>query len=373
MIDIRHIDFKQLKESGLKAVVFDKDNTLTLPYKNEVYPPLKSAFEDCISVFGKSVGIVSNSAGTPDDVGGKQALIIERDLGVPVIRRAEKKPAGAEKLGSYFGCRNDQVVVIGDRVLTDIVYGKLGGSKTILVRNILSAKGDNWFASQFLNFVTICDMLGRWTRYGKRRLHELFAAAALCKSRESYADVRDLERDGGIKIASADQTHESFQTVIFAVVVTGVTIHGSFMDRKEVVISTYGVMLGVLSSVTTAGHAIVIKLNLESVKGSTLDLVYYNNLLSAILILPVVVLSGELGVLGNLIYSEITSGTTVGLASDADGSLDGFDPAKKSLQTLLLGGIITGFFGFLINVAGFFQIKVTSPLSHMISSAFRGV
>ena len=32
-----------------------------------------------------------------------------------------------------------------------------------------------------------------------------------------------------------------------------------------------------------------------------------------------------------------------------------------------------GIFGYLINVAGFLQIKVTSPVTHMISSALRGV
>ena len=32
-----------------------------------------------------------------------------------------------------------------------------------------------------------------------------------------------------------------------------------------------------------------------------------------------------------------------------------------------------GFFGFLINLAGFLQIKVTSPVTHMVSSAARGV
>jgi GDP-fucose transporter C1 len=32
-----------------------------------------------------------------------------------------------------------------------------------------------------------------------------------------------------------------------------------------------------------------------------------------------------------------------------------------------------GFVGFLINIAGFLQIKVTSPVTHMVSSAVRGV
>ena len=39
----------------------------------------------------------------------------------------------------------------------------------------------------------------------------------------------------------------------------------------------------------------------------------------------------------------------------------------------MLACFIQGLFGYLINVAGFLQIKMTSPLSHMISAAVRGV
>jgi len=50
-----------------------------------------------------------------------------------------------------------------------------------------------------------------------------------------------------------------------------------------------------------------------------------------------------------------------------------FSDSPGSFRTFLIGIVVTGFFGFLINIAGFLQIKVTSPISHMISSAFRGV
>lgn len=57
--------------------------------------------------------------------------------------------------------------------------------------------------------------------------------------------------------------------------------------------SSIGIALGVASSVTTAVHAIVVKRSLPIVDGSTLDLVYYSNLLSAAVIVPFVLLSGE--------------------------------------------------------------------------------
>jgi GDP-fucose transporter C1 len=60
--------------------------------------------------------------------------------------------------------------------------------------------------------------------------------------------------------------------------------------------SSLGIVLGVASSVTTAVHAIVVKRSLPIVNGQTLDLVYYSNLLSAGVIVPFILVSGELGV-----------------------------------------------------------------------------
>lgn len=61
----------------------------------------------------------------------------------------------------------------------------------------------------------------------------------------------------------------------------------------EIHTTLLGTTLGVASSVTTAVHAIVVKRSLGVVSG-TLDLAYYTNLLSAIVILPFVILSGEI-------------------------------------------------------------------------------
>lgn len=114
--------------------------------------------------------------------------------------------------------------------------------------------------------------------------------------------------------------------------------------------SAVGTMLGVFSSLTTSVHAIVVKKSLNVVQGSTMDLVYYNNLLSAFLLSPLVLLSGE--------------STTV---------LEMIATGGRPLQTFITGATITGVFGFLICIAGFLSIKVTSPVTHMISSAVRGV
>lgn len=61
--DIRHINWAELKSRGFNGVVFDKDNTLTVPYSLSLWPPLRSSVEECKSHFGNNVAVFSNSAG----------------------------------------------------------------------------------------------------------------------------------------------------------------------------------------------------------------------------------------------------------------------------------------------------------------------
>jgi len=125
------------------------------------------------------------------------------------------------------------------------------------------------------------------------------------------------------------------------------------VSSERLTISMVGILFGVLSSVSTALHSVVIKKSLDVVQGNTMELVYYNNLLSIIAFTPLIFLFNE--------QTEIAK------------LLSGSDQYNSLLKTFVSGIFVTGFFGFLINIAGFLQIKVTSPVTHMISSAFRGV
>lgn len=51
--NITQLSFDELKRKGIQAVVFDKDNTLTLPYVNEIYPPFQASVDSCFRVFGQ--------------------------------------------------------------------------------------------------------------------------------------------------------------------------------------------------------------------------------------------------------------------------------------------------------------------------------
>lgn len=39
--DVRSIPFSQLKQEGIRAMAYDKDNCLTAPYVTSIHPPFK--------------------------------------------------------------------------------------------------------------------------------------------------------------------------------------------------------------------------------------------------------------------------------------------------------------------------------------------
>ncbi|KAG1754888.1 uncharacterized protein EDB91DRAFT_1095992 [Suillus paluster] len=114
--------------------------------------------------------------------------------------------------------------------------------------------------------------------------------------------------------------------------------------------SSLSLFYGFLSSLFIAFHAVLIKSSLPYCHNSTIQLAYWTNLGSAIFLFPFVLLHRELSTFEDLIHD-----------SNWDGNM------------FLWGSIVTGVFGFLLCVAGLLSIKVTSPITHMFSSATRSV
>jgi len=151
---IGHVDWPALREAGVRGVVFDKDNTLTAPYVNSLDPVVAPSVASCLSEFGpERVLVMSNSAGGPDDVDYKDAARVEAELGLTVLRRKTKKPKGFEELLAWFNSRSSgspgegsfgphELCMVGDRSLTDVVFGNLHGMLTVRV-GVLTLKGDN--------------------------------------------------------------------------------------------------------------------------------------------------------------------------------------------------------------------------------------
>nr|KAJ3422114.1 hypothetical protein HK105_001123 [Polyrhizophydium stewartii] len=97
--DVAALGFAALKAAGFKAIAFDKDNTLTAPYAMHIHPPFE-------------------------------------------------KPAGGEELVAHFGCRPEEIVFVGDRLFTDVLYARRIGALAVLTRQIVTADNDNWAAKQ---------------------------------------------------------------------------------------------------------------------------------------------------------------------------------------------------------------------------------
>ncbi|KAJ6613641.1 hypothetical protein B0H10DRAFT_2222141 [Mycena sp. CBHHK59/15] len=151
-------------------------------------------------------------------------------------------------------------------------------------------------------------------------------------------------------------TRPSLRILISCSIVTMGFFCGVFLDGTP--LSLVGVGFGVASSSITATHSVVIKQSLNVVNGSTILLSWYTNLLSIFVLAPLVIL-GEGGHVMKLLLGVDELVTAPG--------------AMSPLRTFVLGSMLTGSMGFMMSLASLLSIKVTSPITHMVSSAVRGV
>ena len=78
--------------------------------------------------------------------------------------------------------------------------------------------------------------------------------------------------------------------------------------------SLIGVAFGLVSSMSTALHAVVIKRSLDAVSGSTLQLAWYSNLVSCLAMLPLVFLAGEFPGVMDLFFGAASSDAGKGIS-----------------------------------------------------------
>ncbi|KAK2978485.1 hypothetical protein RJ640_003239 [Escallonia rubra] len=178
--DIRHIDWAVLRREGFQGVVFDKDNTITVPYSLALWSPLDSSMEHCKSVFGNNIAVFSNSAGLLEyDPDGRKARALEYAIGIRVIRHKLKKPAGAaEEIERHFGCESSKLIMVGDRPFTDIVFGNRNGFLTVLTEP-LSLAEEPFIVKQVRKLEVA--LVKRWSKKGfKPTNHRLLPDTMQC-------------------------------------------------------------------------------------------------------------------------------------------------------------------------------------------------
>ena len=142
---------KHLQQQGIKAVLCDLDNTL-IAWNN---PDGTKQLHDWLAQMqhaGVIVMVVSNN--NHDRV--KRALA---KLELPFVSRA-LKPLPVKQLG----LKRQEVVMVGDQLLTDVLAGNIAGVKTILVQPLVQTDAWNTRITRFFERGAF------WLLGGKSRL-----------------------------------------------------------------------------------------------------------------------------------------------------------------------------------------------------------
>jgi phosphatidylglycerophosphatase GEP4 len=141
------VDLDVLKKNNIKFIVFDKDNTLTLPHKTEfANKDIQNKVSEFKIKFGEeNLCVVSNSAGSKDDKNNFEANLIEKTLQLKVLKHEYKKPRVSEEILAYYAKHqsSSEICVIGDRLLVDVILGIENNFYTILLDPITLTK-DNF-------------------------------------------------------------------------------------------------------------------------------------------------------------------------------------------------------------------------------------
>ena len=121
----------------------------------EKFQALRAAY------LGSRLLIVSNSAGTRDDIGGQEADLLEKATGVKVLRHKTKKPGCGAQIFEFLKnepgigvTRPSQIVVVGDRLSTDIMMANMNGFRGLWVKD--GVVPDKSFVSLFY----LCQKIG---------------------------------------------------------------------------------------------------------------------------------------------------------------------------------------------------------------------
>ena len=127
--NIYDIDLELLKCQGVRAIFFDLDSTIMVSKSGEYHEKteawLKKVEEDFF------IAVITNN---------KKPSYVEKVQSISsfqVIADAKKPSTKAiKKLLAKINMQPKDIVIVGDRPLTDILVGKLLGAKTILVDSI---------------------------------------------------------------------------------------------------------------------------------------------------------------------------------------------------------------------------------------------
>jgi hypothetical protein len=125
---------EELKKHHIKGIITDLDNTLVAWYEPEATPALKTWFQE-MKAAGIKVTVVSNNS-------ENRVKAFCAPLDVPFISKARKPLTKSFRRAiEKMGLKKDEVVVIGDQLMTDVWGARRLGVYTILVVPVAMTDG----------------------------------------------------------------------------------------------------------------------------------------------------------------------------------------------------------------------------------------
>lgn len=132
--NVYHIQPEELEKRGIKGIITDLDNTLIEWDRPNATPQLEEWFAK-MKEHGIQVTVVSNN-------NEQRVKDFADPLGIPFIHSARKPLVRAFRRAlTEMNLRAEEVVVIGDQVLTDVLGGNRVGLHTILVVPVAKTDG----------------------------------------------------------------------------------------------------------------------------------------------------------------------------------------------------------------------------------------
>jgi HAD superfamily phosphatase (TIGR01668 family) len=120
------IDLAGLRQSGVRHLLIDLDNTL-MPRDTSALPAEVRSWVEALAVEGMAACLVSNNWHA-------HVAAVADDIGLPIVAKALKPfPSAFRKGLSVLGGTSAQAAVIGDQIFTDVLGGNLLGMTTVLV------------------------------------------------------------------------------------------------------------------------------------------------------------------------------------------------------------------------------------------------
>jgi HAD superfamily phosphatase (TIGR01668 family) len=126
---ITDIPLDELKERGIRGLLFDLDNTITEWHKDEVPDSTRLWLLD-LREQGFSACIVSNNH-------GQRVKKVAGQLGLPCLYSAAKPRRKCyRQAGGLLMLPPQQMAMVGDQLLTDVLGGNRAGLTTVFVKYI---------------------------------------------------------------------------------------------------------------------------------------------------------------------------------------------------------------------------------------------